>query len=127
VEWNNLNKKMNIVVAEDEVLNSMLIERVLKKMGHTVTLVTNGEQLIEICKHTSFDVLLVDISMPIVDGIQAIETIRTTQNPNMSTKICMLSANYPKQFTLLKQMYSISNIILKPFTVEDITEKIKTV
>lgn len=118
---------MNIVVAEDEVLNSMLIERVLKKMGHTVTIVTNGEQLIEICKHTSFDVLLVDISMPIVDGIQAIETIRTTQNPNMSTKICMLSANYPKQFTLLKQMYSISNIILKPFTVEDITEKIKTV
>lgn len=127
MEWNNLNKKMNIVVAEDEVLNSMLIERVLKKMGHTVTIVTNGEQLIEICKHTSFDVLLVDISMPIVDGIQAIETIRTTQNPNMSTKICMLSANYPKQFTLLKQMYSISNIILKPFTVEDITEKIKTV
>lgn len=115
---------MNILLAEDEILNSMLIERVLQKLGHTVSTVSNGELLLEVCYKQSFDLLIIDVSMPIIDGIKAIETIRNTQHANTNTAILLISANYPKNYNNIKATFKISDIVLKPFTVQDITEKI---
>lgn len=118
---------MNILLAEDEILNSMLIERVLRKMGHDCTIVNNGNHAIQQCNTQQFQLLILDISMPILDGLSAIEIIRTTQNPNKNTPILLLSANYPNNYNEIKQSLHILDIILKPFTIEEITKKIEHV
>jgi CheY-like chemotaxis protein len=118
---------MNILVAEDEILNSMLIERVLQKMGHYCTVVANGQHVIQQCNSQLFDLLIVDVSMPVLDGLKAIETIRNTQNANKHTPILLLSATYPQNYNQIKELYQIQDIVLKPFTVQDISKKIEII
>jgi PAS domain S-box-containing protein len=69
-------KPANILVAEDVKTNQILIKSILKKMGHKVTIVENGKQAVEKVKSESFDLVLMDIQMPVMDGIQATKEIR---------------------------------------------------
>lgn len=68
---------LRIVVAEDDVNARFLLQSLLEKLGHTVELVTNGQELIERCAALDqpVDVVITDLGMPVVDGITAIETI----------------------------------------------------
>ncbi|NOZ37792.1 MAG: response regulator, partial [Gammaproteobacteria bacterium] len=65
-----------ILVAEDNEINAKLIEHILTQAGATVSLVENGQQTIDRCKNTTFDAILMDIHMPVMNGIQAAQRIR---------------------------------------------------
>jgi signal transduction histidine kinase/ligand-binding sensor domain-containing protein/CheY-like chemotaxis protein len=67
---------LNILVAEDNVINQMLAVRLLEGMGHQVTVVGNGQEAIDKVSAMTFDVVLMDVQMPEVDGIAATQTIR---------------------------------------------------
>ena len=69
-------EKYNILVAEDNKINQKLIQMRLSKLGHHVIVVNNGHELLEKWKHGSFDLILMDIQMPEMDGIQATGIIR---------------------------------------------------
>ncbi|KAJ5274314.1 hypothetical protein N7505_002859 [Penicillium chrysogenum] len=69
---------LNVLVAEDDPINSKIIQKRLTKLGHTVTLTGNGEACrVAFASGTnSFDVVLMDIQMPILDGMRATQAIR---------------------------------------------------
>lgn len=65
-----------ILVAEDNPVNRKLAGIMLKKMGHTVVFAENGMQALEKLKEEKFDIVLMDIQMPVMDGLSASKAIR---------------------------------------------------
>ncbi len=69
-------QKLDILVAEDDLVNQLTISCLLRKKGHTITCVNNGKQAIEALLLHSFDCLITDIQMPEMDGITLMRRIR---------------------------------------------------
>jgi len=67
---------MNILLAEDSRMNQVLAIGILERGGHSVTVANNGREAIQAFRSRSFDLVLMDIQMPEVDGLQATEAIR---------------------------------------------------
>ena len=85
----------NVLVAEDNPNNQKLIEILLKKIGITPIIVSNGKDAVEEYKKQYFDLILMDINMPILDGISAMKQIKILEKNTNSKKtpIIALTAN----------------------------------
>jgi len=73
-----LEKKscLNVLLVEDKKVNQMVVSLMLKQMGHQVTLAGNGVEAIEKFQPKTFDLILMDIQMPVMDGITATQQLR---------------------------------------------------
>lgn len=72
-------RPLNILLAEDTPANQKLIVSLLKKRGHSIAVAHNGREAIDVLKQQRFDVVLMDVQMPIMDGFQATAVIRASQ------------------------------------------------
>ncbi|MBS1830914.1 MAG: response regulator [Acidobacteria bacterium] len=88
-----VNRPRRILVAEDNTINQRLILRLLEKRGHTVRLASNGREACEIFAQEQFDVVLMDVQMPELDGIEATARIRAKENPGRKVPIIALTAH----------------------------------
>lgn len=82
---------MKVLVAEDNAINSTVVQHMLEQHGCSVTLVADGQQVINALNTTHFDLVLMDVQMPHLDGLQATEIIRKEVNPTVP--IIALTAN----------------------------------
>ena len=67
---------LRILLAEDNPTNQQLAAILLRKMGHTVALADNGQEAWEVFNREAFDVVLMDIQMPVLDGVQVLHLVR---------------------------------------------------
>jgi len=67
---------LKILIAEDNRINQIVVERLLKARGHSITLVDNGREALEILEGDSFDLFITDVQMPEMDGYEATAAIR---------------------------------------------------
>lgn len=67
---------LNILLVEDNMVNQRLISTLLTKRQHTVTLAENGQEAVDLCKREFFDLILMDMQMPVMGGVEATEQIR---------------------------------------------------
>lgn len=82
---------LNILVVDDVPMNREMIARFLKKEGHTVQEAENGLQAGEIAHTQKFDVILMDVDMPVCNGLDATRNIRSGQGLSQSAHIIALS------------------------------------
>ncbi len=68
--------KVNILVAEDNMVNQRLVKELLVRKNYDVTIVENGLKIFDVLENIKFDVILMDIQMPIMDGLEATSIIR---------------------------------------------------
>jgi len=69
-------KALNILFAEDQRVNQMVISLMMKELGHTCTTVKNGKEAIKFYPTQKFDLILMDIKMPVMDGYKTTQKIR---------------------------------------------------
>ncbi len=69
-------QRLRVLLAEDNLINQRVATRFLNKLGHTVQVVENGQKAIEALQSDEFDVVLMDIQMPVMDGFKATALIR---------------------------------------------------
>jgi two-component system, sensor histidine kinase len=69
-------KKANILVAEDNIVNQRLVKELLLRKNFSVTIVENGLKIFDILEQSNFDIILMDIQMPVMDGLEATAIIR---------------------------------------------------
>ncbi len=69
-------RELSILLAEDNIVNQRLVKRLLEKRGHTVELASTGRQAVELADRGNFDVILMDVQMPDMDGLETTAQIR---------------------------------------------------
>src|SRR5262249_46480752 len=75
-EERSANRFLDVLLAEDNAVNQKLAVRLLEKRGHSVVIVENGREALDLLKQKTFDLVLMDIQMPEMDGIVATTIIR---------------------------------------------------
>lgn len=85
-------KHLRVLVVEDNLTNQKILERTLRKAGHEVTLANNGDIGLDILDQHTFDLCIIDMHMPVLGGIQAIQQYRIMY-PDSKMPFIMLTAN----------------------------------
>ena len=86
-------RSLHVLVAEDNKINQQLTAMILRSVGHEVDTVENGEQAVNAVRNGAYDVVLMDVQMPVLDGIQATVRIRSLPPPANSVTIIAVTAH----------------------------------
>lgn len=118
-----------ILVAEDERINQMAVRQFLEKIGHTVLSASNGEEVLEVLKDNAVDIILMDVQMPRMDGVQASRAIRTGEVPGADTEVPIVAltayAMHGDRERFLEA--GMNDYLSKPYEMEHLAEKIRTI
>jgi two-component system sensor histidine kinase RpfC len=90
------NRPLNILVAEDNKTNQIVISKILEHAGHTSTIVNNGQEALDMLDgrgNDAFDIIILDMQMPIMGGIEATKIYRFTRIGQKTLPIIILTAN----------------------------------
>jgi CheY-like chemotaxis protein len=82
-----------ILLAEDNAINQDIARSMLNAMGHTVFIAKNGAEAVSAVMASRFDMILMDVQMPVMDGLEATARIRATEDPTCRTPIIAMTAN----------------------------------
>jgi CheY-like chemotaxis protein len=88
-----VDNPMRILLAEDNKINQTFAVAFLKKAGHEVEIAENGHQAVAAVKRADYDLVLMDIQMPELDGIGATKEIRGLESPKSAIPIIAMTAN----------------------------------
>ncbi|MFD2872183.1 ATP-binding protein [Mucilaginibacter ximonensis] len=114
-----------ILVADDNKLNVLLAKTILKKWGIRCDTANDGLEAFDLFKANNYDMVLTDIQMPDMDGLQLTGHIRDFADPAKSKVIIMaLTANVLKEDRDSYMSAGVNGVILKPFLEKDLIEKI---
>ena len=116
----------NILLAEDNELNQLLIKRLLEKTGANITVAENGQVAVELAQKQPFDLVYMDMQMPVMSGIDAVRMLRAN---NYSKPIVMLTANVTLEDKIQCNEAGCNDYLTKPVNrkqLYEITEKYLT-
>ncbi|MGA2183150.1 MAG: ATP-binding protein [Bryobacteraceae bacterium] len=86
-------RQLRILLADDNAVNQKLVTRVLEKLGHVATVVNDGREAVEAARTGCFDLILMDVEMPEVDGFEATALIRATEYSRRRVPIIAMTAH----------------------------------
>lgn len=124
----DINLGLNVLAVEDYPLNQEIIASHLKKLGCTVTLASNGAAAVDAFNRGTYDLILMDIQMPVMDGIQATQIIRNIElkSGEKATPIVAMTANAFAQDVEACFKAGMNDVLTKPFKRDLFVIRIKS-
>jgi CheY-like chemotaxis protein len=110
---------LRILLAEDNVINQKLGLKVLEKLGYKADLASNGEEVLEACNHKTFDLIFMDVMMPVMDGIEATKLLNKKYHnaPDRPLIIALTAHAMPGEREKCLKM-GMDDYLAKPLLVE---------
>jgi CheY-like chemotaxis protein len=119
---NETLKHIRILVAEDNLLNQMLIKAILDKENVVFEFAGNGEEVLSLLDNNNYDIILMDIQMPIMDGLTATKIIRNQLKSTIP--ILALTANTSANDEIEYRKGGMNDQLSKPFKRNELLQKI---
>ena len=120
-------RSLQVLAAEDNPTNRMLLELRMKKMGHRLHVVENGEQAVQAARLARYDAILMDIHMPVMDGATATRAIRALPGPAGDLPIIGLSADALPEMREAHMRSGLTAYLTKPVDWADLARLIEAV
>jgi CheY-like chemotaxis protein len=111
-----------VLVVDDNVVNQKVAQRYLERMGCEVTIARDGLEAVELCAGANFDLVLMDVQMPRMDGFTATEHIRQAQKTSQRTPIIALTADVLSGQSEKCRDAGMDGYLSKPIEVERLRE-----
>ncbi|MBF0466729.1 MAG: response regulator [Nitrospirae bacterium] len=118
----SVRESLYILIAEDNVVNQRLAVTLLQKRGHMPVVATNGREAIDMLTKLSFDIVLMDVQMPRMDGLEATRYIRSSKDCeiNKNVPIIAMTAHALKGDKEHCLEAGVTDYIAKPFNADDL-------
>jgi two-component system sensor histidine kinase/response regulator len=117
-------RRLRILLADDNVTNRLVAVARLEKMGHRVDPVGNGQEAIDAVRDVPYDLVLMDVMMPDVDGLTATREIRTLPAPACDIPIVAMTANLFRENLDACGAAGMDGFLGKPLIAEDLAKMI---
>ena len=116
-----IGRRMNILVAEDDILNYLFLEEIFSDLDVNIKHATNGKEAVELFKSEKFDLVLMDIKMPVMDGLEATRKIKSI-NPKVPVIAVSAHAFWSEQEKAFQA--GCDDYITKPLRPEELKKKV---
>ena len=116
-------KGLRVLAVEDNELNRMVLQVILKKCEVVVSIAHNGQEAIDMIQEKEFDIVLMDVQMPILDGLEATKYIR--EELKLTTPIIGLSANAMREEVEICKQAGMNDYLVKPYSERSLVEVMK--
>jgi CheY-like chemotaxis protein len=120
----SVTRPLDILLAEDNPVNQKVAKRLLEKQGHRVTVADNGRIAFETYSAHPFDLILMDLQMPEMDGYQAATAIRHHENGHAHTPIIALTAHAMSSDRERCFAAGMDGFVTKPIQIEELKRTI---
>jgi len=118
------NHTYNVLVVDDNEMNRDMLSRRLAKSGYTVELAEDGASALQMLGNNHFDMVLLDIMMPGMDGTQVLQHMK--QNPELRTvPVIMLTAVHDKKQVVQCLKLGAESYVVKPFDIDALKARIQ--
>ncbi|RFZ82115.1 response regulator [Mucilaginibacter terrenus] len=118
---------LRVLIAEDNPVNVMLMKKLFSKWKIVPTIAENGERAVEIVQYGNFDIILMDLQMPVMNGFDATIEIRKMPDP-AKANIPIIALTASALFDIREQVTTagMNDYVAKPFKPDELMEKIQT-
>ncbi|AZC24408.1 ATP-binding protein [Pseudomonas sessilinigenes] len=117
---------LKILVVEDVALNREVAQGLLERDGHQVWLVEDGEAALELCQRQGFDLLLLDVQLPGISGIELCRELRRRPGPNRQARIFALTASVQPALVRSYLEAGMQGILGKPLQMDSLRQVLAT-
>jgi CheY-like chemotaxis protein len=112
---------MKILIVDDITINRFILKEIVKKLGHEYTEAENGKKAFEYASENNFDIIFMDIEMPVMNGIETVHKIRNSlKEPKNKVPVFALTAYYPSILNEEIDLSDFDGVISKPYSEEKI-------
>jgi CheY-like chemotaxis protein/HPt (histidine-containing phosphotransfer) domain-containing protein len=116
-----------ILLAEDTPVNQLVLRSHLEDQGFDVVVVNNGREAVEACRRQKFDLVLMDIQMPEMDGIEAAGRILSQSQPQERMPIAALTADADAQTRAACEAAGMAAVLIKPIRRAGLIEEVQDI
>jgi CheY-like chemotaxis protein/two-component sensor histidine kinase len=116
----HLQKRLRVLIADDGEVNRIVLSEFVKTLGHAAEIVDNGQDALDLASRQDFDVILLDIAMPGLDGFEVTRGIRALPPPRNATHIVAVTATTHDEFRLRCISVGMDGFLAKPIRKESL-------
>ncbi|MFQ5571664.1 MAG: two-component regulator propeller domain-containing protein [Rhodothermales bacterium] len=116
---------LRILLAEDNVVNQKVLQQFLMRLGYRADVVANGFEVLDALERSRYDVVLMDVQMPEMDGLEATRRIRTTREPSDWPWIIAITANATLEDQQQCYDAGMDDYLSKPVRIDDLVKALQ--
>src|SRR6056297_3918607 len=121
-------KKISFLIVDDIIMNRILLKEIISDHAGSIIEACNGKEALEILKNNDIDVVLMDIEMPVMNGVETTRHIRNKFDfPKSKVIVIALTAHNPDDFFDDYNNAGFNELLTKPYSFEKITNILESV